>query len=653
MATHDYVIDNSTGANVRADINNVLQAILTNNSSSSAPSTTAAYMWWADTTNGVLKIRNSSDNAWVELLQLDGTLTLEDGSVSAPALAFRDDLDTGIYSPSANTIAIATGGVERLQLSTGGFIFNEGGADIDFRIESDTNANAFTLDAGDSTIGINVSPVANRAPLHVHRVSSSDCHVHLTNTDTGTTQNDGLSLFVDSQHGGVWLREDAPLLFATHDTERYRVDGDGRFLIGHTTSTPMDNDANNPIFAVEGTGNGARIAVRSDDSTAGNGAFIYLTRTRGTSVGSKTTVQSGDALGGLIFMGADGTHDTRAAQIRAECDGTPGDNDMPGRIVFETTPDGGINSVEAMRIRSDKRVTVGGSSGTGYTGAFGIHGSTDLLDLNSSTSSGAGKIKFYEGGAGRMNIETLGGTSGLLIYDSLNAATRVKIAGGGVVLIGLTSSGGNVTYLETNQPQASNFACAMFQSSTSSSLSGTHALRIQGHGFNSAFQGAHGIKFVNADDQDRGYQAILFKKADASTNVGSISYNQNSTSYNTSSDYRLKENAVAISDGITRLKTLKPYRFNFKDNPSKTVDGFFAHECTAVPEAITGEKDGMKAESWYQEGDIIPPGKAVGMTKTYSSTEMEIQSLDHSKLVPLLVAAVQELITKVETLEAA
>ncbi len=57
MATHDYVIDNATGANVRADINLVLQAILTNNSSSSAPSTTAAYMWWADTTNGVLKIR--------------------------------------------------------------------------------------------------------------------------------------------------------------------------------------------------------------------------------------------------------------------------------------------------------------------------------------------------------------------------------------------------------------------------------------------------------------------------------------------------------------------------------------------------------------------------------------------------------------------
>lgn len=103
---------------------------------------------------------------------------------------------------------------------------------------------------------------------------------------------------------------------------------------------------------------------------------------------------------------------------------------------------------------------------------------------------------------------------------------------------------------------------------------------------------------------------------------GSIGYNDGSTSYNTSSDYRLKENEVAISDGITRLKTLKPYRFNFKTNPDKTVDGFFAHEVTAVPEAITGEKDGE-----------------------------EMQCIDQSKLVPLLTAALQEAITKIETLE--
>jgi len=96
--------------------------------------------------------------------------------------------------------------------------------------------------------------------------------------------------------------------------------------------------------------------------------------------------------------------------------------------------------------------------------------------------------------------------------------------------------------------------------------------------------------------------------------------------YNTASDYRLKENEVAISDGITRLKLLKPYRFNFKAEPSKTVDGFYAHEVTpSVPEAVFGEKD--------------DPNR--------------MQGIDQAKLVPLLVAAVQELIGKVEALETA
>ncbi len=83
--THDMIIDNSTGANVRADINNALAALVSNSSSSSEPATKYAYMWWADTTTGILKIRNSANNGWVELLQLDGTLTLEDGSASTPA----------------------------------------------------------------------------------------------------------------------------------------------------------------------------------------------------------------------------------------------------------------------------------------------------------------------------------------------------------------------------------------------------------------------------------------------------------------------------------------------------------------------------------------------------------------------------------------
>ena len=125
---------------------------------------------------------------------------------------------------------------------------------------------------------------------------------------------------------------------------------------------------------------------------------------------------------------------------------------------------------------------------------------------------------------------------------------------------------------------------------------------------------------------------VNFYRGDSAqgSTVGGISVNSSNTAFNTASDYRLKENATAISDGITRLKKLKPYRFNFKIEPSRTVDGFFAHEVTpAVPEAITGEKDALDSN-----GDIDP------------------QSIDQSKLVPLLVAALQEAIGRIEALEA-
>jgi len=132
--------------------------------------------------------------------------------------------------------------------------------------------------------------------------------------------------------------------------------------------------------------------------------------------------------------------------------------------------------------------------------------------------------------------------------------------------------------------------------------------------------------------------------------VGTISISSSSTSYNTSSDYRLKENIVALTDAITRLKTLKPYRFNFISDKDTTVDGFLAHEVTAVPEAITGTKDEVETV-YYELNDTIPEGKAIGDVKDTASPVY--QGIDQSKLVPLLVAAVQELISKVETLEAA
>jgi hypothetical protein len=121
--------------------------------------------------------------------------------------------------------------------------------------------------------------------------------------------------------------------------------------------------------------------------------------------------------------------------------------------------------------------------------------------------------------------------------------------------------------------------------------------------------------------------AILFR--DAGLSKGSIAYNNTSTTFSTSSDYRLKENVVADWDATTRLKQLNPVRFNFIVDPDTTVDGFLAHEVqTVVPEAISGTHN-----------EVDDDGNPV------------YQGIDQSKLVPLLVKTIQELEARIAALE--
>jgi len=136
------------------------------------------------------------------------------------------------------------------------------------------------------------------------------------------------------------------------------------------------------------------------------------------------------------------------------------------------------------------------------------------------------------------------------------------------------------------------------------------------------------------------------------TGVGSIRTSGSSTAFNTSSDYRLKENVDYDWDATTRLKQLKPARFNFiADETNTLVDGFIAHEVSSVvPEAITGQKDAMIPEVLYEEGDELPEGKSVGDVKTAAA--IDPQGIDQSKLVPLLVKTIQELEARITALEA-
>jgi hypothetical protein len=130
-----------------------------------------------------------------------------------------------------------------------------------------------------------------------------------------------------------------------------------------------------------------------------------------------------------------------------------------------------------------------------------------------------------------------------------------------------------------------------------------------------------------------------------------INCSSNTVAYNESSDYRLKQNETLITDGVTRVKQLKPYRFQWKSDPDNTVDGFFAHEVSSiVPQAISGDKDAFEV---YREHQNRPEDKNVGDFKLDDNGDKipKYQQIDHSKLVPLLTSALKEAITKIETLE--
>jgi len=249
-----------------------------------------------------------------------------------------------------------------------------------------------------------------------------------------------------------------------------------------------------------------------------------------------------------------------------------------GVILFDTDNDYMLfstNDTERMRIDSSGNVGVGKSSNLFYRLTF-AEGSGD-----------ASRIGWVSGSGNRKASIDCGNTAAIVFRTNTADTERMRI-----------DSSGNVLVAVSNTTKTS------------------EGFRIENGGQPNITRGTDGT-------------FISFYHTSGSV-IGSIQNNGGTgTLFNTSSDYRLKENVVDIADGITRVKQLSPRRFNFIADATRTVDGFIAHEAQAVvPEAVTGTHDEVDAD-----------GNAV------------MQGIDQSKLVPLLTAALQEAIAKIETLE--
>ena len=224
---------------------------------------------------------------------------------------------------------------------------------------------------------------------------------------------------------------------------------------------------------------------------------------------------------------------------------------------------------------------------------------------------------WLDGGGGTYIAETSGNVIGLVADN--NETLRVGASG-----VGIKQAPGTVPLIVSGH--------TLFGANTGSTAGyndATYPLTVTYTG--STHQGAG---FYDSVTDGSGRYAIYFSRYPSSTwtTVGSISTTDSATAFNTSSDYRLKENEQPFGDALDLLGQLKPYKFNFKIHDSSVISqGFFAHEAAEiVPQAVIGEKD-----------EVDDGG------------EMVAQSIDHSHMVPLLVAAVQELTAKVEALESA
>jgi hypothetical protein len=270
---------------------------------------------------------------------------------------------------------------------------------------------------------------------------------------------------------------DGRFVVTTEGSERLRVDPSGRLLIG--TASARSSGGHTGSFQLEGTTFATATAAVTTNSNDSNGPYLNFGKARGGSIGSTTIVQSGDVLGQIQFNGSDGTSLQNAAFITALVDGTPGANDMPGRLVFSTTSDGTSSPTERLRITSAGLVGIGTSTpvykldvsvatndpttGTPAAGSFvQVAGGTTTVGNGPSVllknASGA-KETFW-----RMSAVTTSGNNGDLVFNGYNGGAtypeRLRITAAGNVGIGTTSpsrrlqvgdyNGGNAIEISTN-----------------------------------------------------------------------------------------------------------------------------------------------------------------------------------------------------------
>ena len=332
-----------------------------------------------------------------------------------------------------------------------------------------------------------------------------------------------------------------------------------------------------------------------------------LTLTTSTRITLGGTLVSGDVVQILFVAKAVSTQAPATGSVTNDMLATPTtiNNNADNKVI---TGSGTANTLEG-----EANLTFDGGTLTVKDDANGSTTETLVVTNGTSANPSYSNLVFKTGGNTSgcwiKGVQASGGNDGRLEFHTNNSGTvgeAMRINYQGIVSIGTTETAySNLTQAGDNGIILTDTSASIIATDQSNPLV---------------------LARTNADNNNRD---ILNFNRNGST-CGQITGTNSATTYATSSDYRLKENVNYDFDATTRLKQLKPARFNFIIDETNTLrDGFIAHEVSnVVPRAVVGEKDAVDSE-----GNIEP------------------QTIDQSKLVPLLVKTVQELEARIKTLE--
>ena len=540
-----------------------------------------------------------------------------------------------------------------LNANTGGtVVVNDGSNNADFRVESDNNANMLFVDAGSDHVNIGTA-TDHGGVLNVEHGDNTDT-LMLVSTDADASVGPNLTLYrnsaspADSDDTGIvnfrgrndnsqdveYAQIKSIILDQTDGTE------DGKLELYHmlngslapslqlTSSEVVINESSNDIdFRVESNGNANMIFVDSGNDHVNIGTASDLGGT--FNVSGTGVFQTADNTTQLTLSSTDADANSGPALDYYRNSSSPADADYIGttRYIGRNDNSQDVNYV-AINVQAN--------------------------DVSDGTEDATYIINRMKDGSSDQ-VFNISPDAVVINEDSKDVDFRIESDNNTAMF--KVDAGMDSVLISTESDQSSSLAVL------SNGESAIFAAQIQNADHPTATW-----KNVYANGSN---SATMFSFTNSgNTEVGSIKSTGSATAFNTSSDYRLKENVDYTWDATTRLKQLKPARFNWiSDDTNTLLDGFLAHEVSSiVPEAISGTKDAettLTKVVMGERGNVIAQnieesawtaGKADGTydsntTWHASKTNPIYQQIDQAKLVPLLVKTIQELEARITTLE--